>query len=144
LRREVAAEAAGPFRVATMLNEIKKDYDEAANVLKLLQPQMEKFYNELGKYYRKGSDEYQRKERVLRYTLVSIDYEIELMSLRKVNHLQGTDAAVKAADELLQSYNMKQTRIDSSYAAGLAYQIEDLKEQEWGIKPDTTQTITAK
>lgn len=133
ISKEISGDAPGPYRVAAMLHEVKHDYEGAAEVLRRLQPQIEEYYNNLAKYYRKGTQQYSQREMVLRRTLIAIDFEVEMMSLKQIKHKDGVEAAVQAADNLVQSYFDKNDRMDSSYAMGLRYQIDDLKRQ-WGYK----------
>jgi hypothetical protein len=138
LTREImGSRQIGPYRAAAMMYEIKHDYEGAASVLQTLQPKIEEYYNSLEKYYGKNqSNEFRQQEMMLRRTLIGLDFEIELMQLKKVKHEEGTEAAVKFADTMVQNYLDKNERLDSNYARGLEFQINDLKNQ-WGVKTET-------
>ena len=142
IQKEIAGEGAGPYRVAIMLHQYKNDYRGAAEVLNRLQPLIEQYYHSLGKYVQKGTKEYQRKEQSIRYNLITMDMELEIMPLQQTFVDKGVDAAVKAADDLLKFYYDKKTELDSAYARNLNYQIESVKRSDWDIKPEVTDDLT--
>ncbi len=142
VQREKMNEGNGPRRVAALLYEMMNDFDSAKEQISLLQADIDNYFQQIQQAYQtKQSADLGRKSEMLYMTLISMDFEMELMDLRKVYHEDGLDAALKSSKDVVQGYLDNKTARDSAYADRLEYQIKHLQREEWGVKDDDRPTL---
>jgi hypothetical protein len=114
---EATGRGSGPFNVAAMLYEVKKDYKEAKNMMEQFASYVEQVAASMGK-------EQDQQIFAVMIRAMSDANKYDIMSVEKE---KGTQAAIDYAGKLLTKYSNSQKMEDTYMAQLITQEINDLK-----------------